>query len=69
MYKIKNKTKGIIMSSKTKNKIESRLSFSYPEKLQEILKEEANKELRTLPSYIKLILNDYLDQKEQKNEN
>jgi hypothetical protein len=37
-----------------------RLSFSYPEKLQEILREEAIKELRTLPSYIKRILNAYL---------
>lgn len=39
---------------------QSRLSFSYPEKLKELLENEAKKELRTLPSYIKRILNAYL---------
>jgi hypothetical protein len=43
-----------------------RLSFSYPEKLKNALEHEANKELRTLPSYIKRILNAYLRHIEKK---
>ncbi len=43
-----------------------RFSFSFPSEIQEKLKKIAEKQNRSLPALVKIILNDYLKKQEEK---
>lgn len=59
---IKQNEMGVFM--KTKSELQ-RLSLSYPEELKEKLEKEAQKQKRSLPALLKLILNDYLKKQKE----
>lgn len=51
---------------KEKNNTLKRLSFSYPANLKKELEKEAEKDNRTLPNLMKMIIDSHLERKEKK---